>query len=64
MEMPSGIAARLDRLAGVVDPRASTARGMLDQHAGTEAYHAPRSPDVVAFPETSEDLPPSLDLRA
>ena len=32
MEMPAGIAATLDGLAAIVGPRATTARGVLDQH--------------------------------
>ncbi len=56
MEMPTGIAATLDRLAAIVGSRATVARGVLDQHGRSEAYHVHRPPDVVVFPETTQEV--------
>jgi hypothetical protein len=56
MEMPAGSAATLDRLAAVVDPRASIAPGMPDRHGGSEAYRPPRSADVVVSPKSPRGL--------
>jgi len=64
MEMPAGIAATLDRLAAIVGSRATIARGVLDEHGRSEAYHEHRPPDVVVFPETTQEVHPSPDLRA
>jgi len=46
----------LARLADVVGPRATTAPGILDGHGRSEAYHAATPPDVVVFPETTEEV--------
>jgi D-lactate dehydrogenase (cytochrome) len=64
MEMPAGIAATLDRLAAIVGSRATIARGVLSDHGRGGACHAPRSPVGVVFPETTQDVHPSPDLRA
>jgi D-lactate dehydrogenase (cytochrome) len=64
MEMPAGIAASLDRLAAIVGSHASAARGVLDAHGRSEACHESRSPDVVVFPQSTQDVHPSPDLRA
>jgi D-lactate dehydrogenase (cytochrome) len=53
LESASAIMARL---TGVVGARATTERGVLDGHGRSEAYHAARSPDVVVFPETTEEV--------
>jgi D-lactate dehydrogenase (cytochrome) len=36
--------------------RASAAPSVLDHHARDESHHAPRRPDVVVFPETTEEV--------
>jgi D-lactate dehydrogenase (cytochrome) len=56
MGVPIGTAAILDRLAAIVGARATTARGVLDQHGRSEAYHASQPPDVVVFPETTQEV--------
>ena len=56
MEMPAGIAASLDRLTAIAGLRATTARGVLDEHGRSEAYHEHRPPDVVVFPTTTQDV--------
>ena len=56
MEMPAGIAATLDGLAAIVGSRATIARGVLEEHGRSEAYHLPQPPDVVVFPQTTQEV--------
>jgi D-lactate dehydrogenase (cytochrome) len=53
LERADTVAARLREMLGT---RATTARAVLDEHGRSEAYHDPRSPDVVVFPETTEEV--------
>ena len=62
MDMPAGTAASLDRLAAIVGSRVS-ACGVLDAD-GRSWDHAPRPSDVAVFPEATQDVHPSPDLRA
>jgi D-lactate dehydrogenase (cytochrome) len=43
-------------LAGVVGDRATRSPGILDGHGRSEAYHVVRAPDVVVFPESTEEV--------
>ena len=63
MDMPAGTAASLDRLAAIVGSRVSAACGVLDAD-GRSWDHAPRPSDVAVFPEATQDVHPSPDLRA
>src|ERR1700704_1798943 len=36
--------------------RVSDGESVLDQHAGDLTYHAPHRPDVVVFPESTEEV--------
>src|SRR6195256_3790812 len=36
--------------------RVSDGESVLDQHAGDLTYHPPRRPDVVVFPESTEEV--------
>jgi D-lactate dehydrogenase (cytochrome) len=64
MGVPIGTAAVIDRLAALVGARATTARGILDQHGRSEAYHASQPPDVVVFPETTQEVTQIVKLCA
>ncbi|UFS76497.1 FAD-binding protein [Tardiphaga sp. 37S4] len=44
------------RLNEIIGARATIARGVLDDHGRSEAYHASRPPDVVVFPETTQEI--------
>jgi D-lactate dehydrogenase (cytochrome) len=44
------------RLNEIIGARATIARGVLDDHGRSEAYHASRPPDVVVFPETTQEV--------
>src|SRR6218665_3682456 len=61
MENVAGGAARLTEILG---SRATVARGVLDGHGGSEAYHPPAPPDVVVFPETTEDVRRVVEICA
>jgi D-lactate dehydrogenase (cytochrome) len=64
MGVPAGMAAIIDRLAEMVGARATTARGVLDEHGRSEAYHANQPPDVVVFPETTQEVAQIVALCA
>ncbi len=46
----------VDRIAGVMGERATMARGVLEQHGRSEAYYGMLPPDVVVFPETTQEV--------
>jgi D-lactate dehydrogenase (cytochrome) len=46
----------IDRLAGLVGARATLARDVREQHGRSEAYHTCLPPDVVVFPETTQEV--------
>lgn len=46
----------LARLTQVLGSRVTRAAGILADHGRSEAYHAALPPDLVAFPETIEDV--------
>ena len=46
----------VNRLAGMMGSRATLARGVLEQHGRSEAYHDSLPPDVVVFPETTAEV--------
>lgn len=64
MEPQISAMALADRLAAMIGPRASVARGVLDQHGQSESYHPAATPDVVAFPETTQEVAEIVKLCA
>ncbi|MET0719829.1 MAG: FAD-linked oxidase C-terminal domain-containing protein [Tardiphaga sp.] len=56
MGAPVSVETVVGRLSEIMGTRATTARGVLDDHGRSEAYHASRPPDVVAFPESTEEV--------
>ena len=46
----------MTRLADLVGERATRAAGILAGHGRSEAYHAARPPDIVVFPETTQEV--------
>ncbi len=46
----------IEALRAIVAGRLSTARSVLDQHGRDESYHRAFPPDVVVFPETTEEV--------
>lgn len=56
MDVSVGVETVVERLTEFLGPRATTARGVLDDHARSEAYHASRPPDVVVFPENTQEV--------
>jgi D-lactate dehydrogenase (cytochrome) len=53
-----------ESLTAIFGARATVARGTLDGHGGSEAYHASAPPDVVVFPETTEDVRRVVEICA
>jgi D-lactate dehydrogenase (cytochrome) len=53
-----------DRLAGIIGTRASIARGVLDQHGQSESYYRALPPDIVVFPETTQEVAEIVKLCA
>jgi len=53
-----------DRLAQVVGTRVTFAPSVLEQHGRSEAYHACLPPDVVVFPETTQEVVEIVKLCA
>lgn len=58
------VAALTERIRDVIGPRVSVARGVLDAHGRSEAYHASRPPDVVVFPQTTREVAEIVRLCA
>ncbi|HJO75687.1 MAG TPA: FAD-linked oxidase C-terminal domain-containing protein [Rhodospirillales bacterium] len=54
----------LDALRGIVGDRLSTTDAVLGQHGRDETYHTPHPPDVVVFPETTEEVSRIVGLCA
>ena len=57
-------AALAERLAGMIGPRATIARGVLDQHGQSESYYRALPPDIVVFPETTAEVAEIVKLCA
>ena len=53
-----------DRLTGMIGPRASVARGVLDQHGQSESHYRNLPPDIVVFPETTQEVAEIVKLCA
>jgi D-lactate dehydrogenase (cytochrome) len=56
MGSPVNATLLVDRLAGLVGARATLARDVREQHGRSEAYHTWLPPDVVVFPETTQEV--------
>src|SRR5258708_19622186 len=64
MGPPVSAATLADRLAGMIGPRVSVARGVLDQHGQSESYYRALPPDIVVFPETTQEVAEIVKLCA
>ncbi|QDP25268.1 FAD-linked oxidase C-terminal domain-containing protein [Bradyrhizobium cosmicum] len=53
-----------ERLTGMIGPRASVARGLLDQHGQSESHYRNLPPDIVVFPETTQEVAEIVKLCA
>jgi D-lactate dehydrogenase (cytochrome) len=54
----------VDRLVGIIGTRASIARGVLDGHGQSESYYRALPPDIVVFPETTQEVAEIVKLCA
>ena len=64
MGPPVSAATLVERLSAMIGPRATVARGVLEQHGQSEAYHRVLPPDVVVFPETTQEVAEIVKLCA
>jgi D-lactate dehydrogenase (cytochrome) len=64
MGSPVSAATLVERLSAMIGPRATVARSVLDQHGQSEAYHRVLPPDVVVFPETTQEVVEMVKLCA
>ena len=46
----------IDALRGLLGDRCSVNPGILERHGHDESYHAAHAPDVVVFPDTTEEV--------
>jgi D-lactate dehydrogenase (cytochrome) len=56
MSPTAAVAGAVAELKARLGPRASDAAAARDHHSRGESYHAPAPPDVVCFPETTEEV--------
>jgi D-lactate dehydrogenase (cytochrome) len=56
MGPPVSASTLVERLSAMMGPRATVARSVLEQHGQSEAYHGVLPPDVVVFPETTQEV--------
>ncbi|MDA1090399.1 MAG: FAD-binding protein [Proteobacteria bacterium] len=54
----------IEALRGIVGDRLSTAVAVRDQHGRDETYHTPHPPDVVVFPDTTDEISRIVTLCA
>jgi len=54
----------IEALAAIVGDRLSTAGAVLDQHGRDETYHTPHPPEVVVFPDTTDEISRIVSLCA
>jgi D-lactate dehydrogenase (cytochrome) len=54
--MPTTTATAIDELAARFGERASRSPAVRAQHGASEAYHAPLPPDLVIYPESTEEV--------
>jgi D-lactate dehydrogenase (cytochrome) len=53
---PPGLAAAITLLLQRFGERASVAGAVRDHHARDESHHAPKRPDIVVFPESTDEV--------
>jgi D-lactate dehydrogenase (cytochrome) len=56
MRTPVNATTLFERLAGTMGSRVTRARSVLEQHGRSEAYHECLPPDLVAFPESTDEV--------
>ncbi len=56
MSLHLGMASVTRQLRDFMGERASDARGIVEQHGRSEAYHAAAAPDLVVFPESTQEV--------
>ncbi len=52
----TGVDAAIAELRALLGDRLSTAAAVRESHGRDESYHAPKAPDAVAFPDSTEEV--------
>src|SRR3954447_18211673 len=64
MDLRVGTGELSDRLSNLLGARLSIARSVLDQHGQSESYYPTLPPDIVGFPETTQEVAGIVGLCA
>ncbi|MGJ4949613.1 FAD-linked oxidase C-terminal domain-containing protein [Bradyrhizobium sp. HKCCYLS20291] len=64
MDLRVGASTLAERLSNLIGARASLARGVLDQHGRSESYYPAMPPDIVVYPETTQEVAGIVKLCA
>jgi len=59
-----GLNAATEELKSLLGKRATTAAAVREQHSHGESYHTPAAPDVVCFPQNTEEVSEILKISA
>lgn len=64
MDLRVGTGELAERLSNLLGARVSIARSVLDQHGRSESYYPTLPPDIVVFPETTQEVAGIVGLCA
>src|SRR5262245_50420650 len=64
MRSQVSIAALAEQLIGMLGPRASVARGVLDHHGHGESWYRPLPPDIVVHRDSTQEVAEVVKLCA
>src|SRR5947207_15262127 len=60
----TAIGAAMDDLRRLLGVRANDSASAREQHSHDESYHAPAAPDIVCFPQTTEEVAAIVRISA
>src|SRR4051795_11415448 len=60
----TAIAAAIGELKSLLGSRCSDAHAIREHHSHGESYHAPAAPDVVCFPQTTDEVAAIVTIAA
>jgi D-lactate dehydrogenase (cytochrome) len=63
-QLETSIGPALDLLRQLLGARATDSAAIREQHSHDESYHTPAAPDIVCFPETTEEVAAILRVSA
>src|SRR5271169_4587371 len=59
-----GLGIAIEELKSLLGKRASTAGAVREHHSHGESYHTPAAPDVVCFPQSTEEVSNIMKISA